>query len=121
MNGQLPHYDAIIRELTYAIRDLASAQEIATYRRGSPEGRHDNAVYRVTDEYNAVQLACSRLAGAFTTTRNRQDVLEKEVAVVEAAFAADAQRVVDKARLAHDGPPTVREMVKVPPPKRRAR
>lgn len=88
----LPKYETIIRELTYAIRDLASASEVATYRTqggGPVPGR----VYTVHDEAQAMASAQGRLAGALQAAGEHVDRLERDALIVDAAKAAEVDRL----------------------------
>lgn len=92
----LPKYETIIRELTYAIRDLASAAEVATYRThggGPVPGR----VYSAHDEANAMKAAEGRLAGALNAASEHCERLAKDVMIVDARAQRAADRLVRKA------------------------
>lgn len=82
----LPKYETVVRELTYAIRDLASAQEVATYRLqgGGVAGR----VYTVQDEAQAMSAAEGRLAGALQAVGEHRQRLERDALIADSAVRA---------------------------------
>lgn len=87
----IPKYETVIRELTYAIRDLASATDIAAARAGESDGPLPsglNYTYTVHDEHGALQIVVGRLKGALHAALEHEQRLAKDALLVESAAKA---------------------------------
>lgn len=93
----LPLYEAMVRELTYAIRDLASAIDIVSYRERPSTAPTNRPPYTVVDEHNALTTAQGRIAGALQAAGQHVERLDRAVAIWDAAHRAEADRAVQLA------------------------